>query len=181
MGWRDVQYRLEHRSDEGIAAVVGAINRTHVNGGALIRCLRPIGPAFDEAFRNDLRGLTYVLSAFLESDSLRSLVPELKISVPIEPFPQFISYGSYEFEGAITGLLLSSGAYIEPELDTADARLMAWCFVDSLLGDARDSASVFRIADSWCQWFHGVAWDISFAILDPIGGRWWLLCVTDTD
>jgi hypothetical protein len=181
LSWRDVEYRLEEWCDPHIADVVSAINRTHVNGGALLRCFRPTSPAFEDAYHRDLQGLPYMLRAFLESNSVRRLVPELAISVPIEPFPAFIAYGSYEFEGAITALLLSTGAYVSSTMNAATARSMASSFVDSLLADARDQGRIFRISDAWSEWFCDVAWDISFAVFDPVGRRWWLLCVTDTD
>ncbi len=181
MGWRDVEYRLEETVNTAFDRVVGAIKATHVNGGVLLRCFRPTTTAFDHAFRNDLQGERHLLRAFLESESLTHLVPELDISKPIEPFPEFTSYDCYEFEGAITSLLLSSGAYIDSKIEANNARMLAAAFVDEMLTETRDVAAVYRISGAWAGWFCDVAWDRSFAVLDPTARKWWLMCVTDTD
>lgn len=181
MGWRDIEYRLEQTSNPEFDRVVDAVKATHVNGGVLLRCLRPTTTAFDHAFHNDLQGLHHLFRAFLESESLSRSVPELEISKPIEPFPEFTTYSSYEFEGAIVSLLLSGGAYIDSKIEPKEARMMAVSFVDGMLADARGYAQVFRISGAWSGWFYDVAWDMSFAVLDPIARKWWLLCVTDTD
>jgi len=181
MAWRDVTYWLEPFSDPRLLAVVNAISRTHANGGALLRCLRATTTEFDHAVNHDAQAIDHVVRTFLESESLRSLVPELGISLPIDPLPSVVEYSSWEFEGAVTGLLLASGAYVESSLSCQAARQIASSFADATLEDHRPRARVYRLTGPWCDWLCDVAWDASFAVLDPVGRRWWLLCVTDTD
>lgn len=173
MGWRDVDYRLETIVSPDLDCVIDAMNATYVNGGMLLRCFRPTTTQEPHApTEKDL------LRQFLESESIRRLVPELEISIPIEPFPEFISYGRYEFEGAITGQLLSDGVFVKSKIDPLMARTMAWRFVDAMLGDA--PATVFRMCGRWSQWFAGPL-AISFVVIDDRRRNWWLICMTDTD
>lgn len=176
-----MEYRLEPVADPNLDRVVNAIATKFINGGVILRCLGATTTAFDDAFHRDLQGWPYLLRAFLESESLRTLIPELAVSVPIDPFPEFTTYGRYEFEGAIIELLLADGAYIDSTIDPETAREMARSFVDAMLGPTRDYVLVFRISGAWAGWFCDVAWDWSFAVCVPHARQWWLLCVTDTD
>ena len=182
MSWREIIYTLDERNDPAINAVVDAICKTHVNGGMICRCFRPLnGAAYDHAHRNDLQGVKRWLQTFLEAQSIRKFLPELELPETLDPFPTYITYGSYEFEGAITALLLSNGAYINSELPDDTARSMARRFVDVLLPDSRPYATIFRVDGAWANWFCDVAWDATFLVFSPKQQRWWLLCITDTD
>ncbi len=182
MRWRDVEYRLDDFHDERLNTVVRALETTHVNGGVLLRCFRPLlGSRFGEAHQQDLHGVEHRLRCFLECETVRTLIPELKIPNLHGDLPQFTTYGAYEFEGALIPLLLRGGAYVKPSLTEKDARTFARGFVDAMVGDRRDYVSVFRIDGAWTDWFCDVAWDATFVVFNPAAKCWWLFCVTDTD
>lgn len=181
MGWRDIQYDVVAVEDARLSAVVQAVQATHVNGRALLRVFRPTdAAAFDVAAQTDLQGVDHWLRCFLESPSVRAAVPELRMPDALPQLPKHTWYGGFEFEGAITHLLLSGGAYERPAFGEDVARRMSRDFVDALSGD-RQHTSVWRIDESWTDWFYDVAWDRTFVVQQLQARRWGLLCVTDTD
>jgi hypothetical protein len=182
MAWRDIEYKLAPADDPRLQAVTQLVQASHVNGDAILRIVKPTSDqSFDTAARFDLQGIDHLLRCFLEAPSLREAIPELKIPFPLTPMPQYTWYGTYEFEGAITHLLLAGGAYKTAGLSEEQARGISRVFVDALVGDARLQTSVYRISGAWTDWFCDIAWDATFVVYQPIARRWALFCVTDTD
>ncbi|HUG67925.1 MAG TPA: hypothetical protein VMM76_09240 [Pirellulaceae bacterium] len=182
MSWRDVEYRIDAFHDDRLDIVVRALETTHVNGGVLLRCFRPLlGARFGEAHQQDLRGVEHWLRCFLECQTVRDLIPELRIPNPLGELPPFTTYGAYEFEGALIPLLLRGGAYIGSSISENDARTLARGFVDAMVGDCRDLITVFRLDGAWTDWFYDIAWDATFIVFNPVAMCWCLFCVTDTD
>jgi hypothetical protein len=182
MGWRDVEYELVPTADPRLQGVTQTVKSSHVNGGAILRVFQPRSDAaFDSAARSDLQGIDHLLRCFLEARSVREAVPELKIPNPLTPMPKYTWYGTYEFEGAVTHLLLVGGAYQSAGLNEEQARSMSRAFVDALVENARLQTSVYRISGAWTDWFFDVAWDSTFVVYQPGARRWALFCITDTD
>jgi hypothetical protein len=141
----------------------------------ICQCFRPLNCGENQPnFESWLR-------AFLEGESVRSELPELRIPPNIDPFPIVVTYGAYEFEGAMTRLLLSDGAYYRSELSEDQARTMAREFVDAIVSSSRKHATIYRLDGPWCGWFYDIAWDASFVVRNAKTQRVWLICVTDTD
>jgi hypothetical protein len=182
MGWRDVEYDLAPADEPRLQIVAHLVQASHVNGGAILRIFKPTSdPAFDAAARSDLQGMDHLLRCFLEAASVREAIPDLRIPFPLTPMPQYTWYGSFEFEGAITQLLLAGGAYKSAGLSEEQARTISRGFVDALIGNARLRTCVYRISGAWTDWFHDIAWDATFVVHQLVARRWALFCVTDTD
>jgi hypothetical protein len=182
MGWRDVEYELAPIDDSRLLEVVRLVKTSHVNGGAILCVFQPTSDtAFESAARSDLQGIDHLLRCFLEAASVREAVPDLKLPYPLAPMPQYTWYGTYEFEGAVTHLLLVGGAYKSAGLSEDQARSISRAFVDALAGNARLQTSVYRISGAWTDWFLGIAWDRTFVVYQRVARRWALFCATDTD
>jgi len=182
MGWGDVEYELVPTDDLPLRAVAQVLQASHVNGGAILRVFQPTSDAaFDAAARSDLQGTDHLFRCFLEARSVREAIPELRIPYPLTPMPKHTWYGTYEFEGAVTHLLLVGGVYKSAGLSEEQARSMSRAFVDALVGNARLQTSVYRISGAWTEWFFDIAWDSTFVVYQPVARRWALFCVTDTD
>jgi hypothetical protein len=181
MGWRDVEYEVVPVTDPRLLAVTGALQASHVNGGAILRVFQPTSVvAFDIAARSDLQGVGHWLRCFLEASSVRQAVPELRIPIPLPEVPKHTWYSGFEFEGAVTHTLLRGGAYERPPFGEEAARRMSREFVDAMAGERLQTA-VWRIDEPWTDWFYDVAWDATFVVQQLHARRWALLCVTDTD
>jgi hypothetical protein len=179
-GWANVEYRLVTGTTPAVQAFVGNVASMYANGGCLIRKFEPLSSSgFDLALRNDLQGLGRMLSSFLGRPEVRAALSEIRLSeAAVEALP-FRAIGAFEFEGALTQILLWGGAY-NSGMTEEPARLASRAFVDELIGD-RGHAQVFAVDGAWTSWFHDVAWDYSFIVLDADRRAWWTLFMTDTD
>lgn len=181
MGWRDIEYVAAPSDDLRLTAVLQALRTTHDNGGALLGIFEPSSPsAFENAQRFDFGGQEHFVRSFLESPSVRSAMPELRIPASISGPLSYTWYSGFEFEGAITHLLLAEGAYIKSTIEDEVARQMSRSFMDALVGD-RQKTLVYRIDGAWAEWFYDVAWDSSYFFVQYATKRCGLLCITDTD
>jgi hypothetical protein len=126
-------------------------------------------------------GYSRLLAAFLNQPAVKSAVNDVKLASAKAIPPPFRPLGGFEFEGALTEILLGGGAYIGGMTSEDDARRISRAFVDALLGSHRRSSTVFALEGAWTSWFHDVAWDRSYLILDPSARAWWTLFMTDTD
>lgn len=182
MKWDEVQYEVLPTTDPALLPVLQELQATRVNGGVILKIFRPVDPsAFDRATREDLRGFPNMLRCFLEAPSVRSTVPELQLPCPLSHMPQFAQYSGFEFEGAVTRHLLFGGAYVASSLDEETARQYSRDFVDGLLGQGRLHSTAWGTEEPWTPWFHDVAWDVTFVILQRQTRQWALFCITDTD
>jgi hypothetical protein len=107
-------------------------------------------------------------------------VPELRIPEVLPEVPQYVCYGGFEFEAALTDLLLTGGAYFQKTIREEAARQMSRDFVDALAGE-RGQMTVWRLDEPWTDWFYDLVWDRTIVVLSLPLRRWGLLCVTDTD
>ena len=182
MKWRDIEYEELPLTDPRLSAVIEAVESKLGNGDVIFRIFRPIDEAsFDLAWRLDLQGIEHPLRCFLEARSVRDIVPELGIPDPLPCVPKHIWYSGFEFEGAVTRLLLSDGVYDRSTLSEGQARTMAREFVDALAGPERLQTVAFRIDEAWTDWFYNFPLDLTFIVLQIPVRRWAMLCVTDAD
>jgi hypothetical protein len=60
------------------------------------------------------------------------------------------------------------------------AKNLAARFCDALFDDRFLEVEVFRSWKPWSKWFHGIAWDCTFLIIDKRFGIVTILCETDS-
>jgi hypothetical protein len=176
--WSNVHYAEQPLVDSRLQAYLEALRPLYVNGRVLLRCFQPTDSgAFLSASRSDLRGLDYLLAAFLGAPTIQELLGELRIPAPLK-LPRYHFYSAYEMEGALTVALLRGGAYRQYSGTEDEARQLSREFVTAI---GHNYPQVFKIEGAWTGWFYDVAWDTSFLVYDPQHMRWWVLCMTDTD
>jgi hypothetical protein len=174
MSWRRPNFVVEKWDDPPIIRVIDALQKTHER--VICRSFRRLTD-LDKPFKS---WEASTLSAFLSEQSIRSALSEMRLPEAVEPFPPITLLGTYEFEGAVTALLLTHGPYADSELTEEQARQMARAFVDAICGDRRGCGPIFRIDSPLSDWFYNVAWDASFALQDS-RDLWWVIFVTDSD
>ncbi|HEX6812548.1 MAG TPA: hypothetical protein VF384_13060 [Planctomycetota bacterium] len=126
------------------------------------------------------RGLAPCLAAFLGRPEVRRELEAIEIRSAKSLPPAHRLMTTFELEGALTSALHSGGAYTRA-VGEERARVLSRQFVDALVADRRLTCSVFAIEGAWTRWFHDVAWDYSYVLLDPVGRALWMLFMTDTD
>ena len=182
MRWNDVEYEVVPSMDSRLFKVVAALQESYSNGGTILRILKPREEwKYTLAYRTDLGGVDHWLRSFLQAQTVREAVRELQIPPEIPNLPKYTGYGGFEFEGAITQLLLRGGAYGQLDLSEDAARHLSRDFVNALTDSQPSNIFVIRIDEPWTDWFYDVAWDSTFVVMDSVAMRWTLLGVTDTD
>ena len=177
--WTPVEDSSSLRRFEAIEALLGEVSRQYANGGCVLYRFEVRDPSLFNFAQAD--GYSRLLVAFLNRPEVKNALNDLQLaSAKVIP-PPFRPLGSFEFEGALTEILLGGGAYIGGMSSEDEARRISRAFVDVLLGNHRRSSTVLALDGAWTPWFYDVAWDSSYLILDPAASAWWTLFMTDTD
>ena len=177
--WSHIEDSSSLRGVGAIDAFLAEVSRQYVNGDCLLYRFEALDPSllnFAQA-----GGFSRLLAAFLNRPAVKNALNDVKVTSAKAIPPPFRPLGSFEFEGALTETLLGGGAYIRGMDSEDDARRISRAFVDALLGNHRRSSTAFAFEGAWTPWFHDVAWDSSYLILDPLARAWWALFMTDTD
>lgn len=193
---RDIAESLQHLAFRAfdvelpaVTAMLDELRRTHVNGGALIK-----GFAVDDDdttlhwFASRNRFLDYrFFRALLDSAAVRETLPELEGTQPLpgDPTRRDLgfkeSWGTLTLDGELAALLVHGGAYKSFQGTPTQAKQLGTAFVDALVGERHAEFKVYRSFDAWSPWFHNVAWDSTWLLIDQGRNEVILLCVTDTD
>ena len=167
------------RRNGAINAFLSEVSRQLVNGGCLLYRFDDLDPSLFNFAQPG--GLSRLLQQFLNDPTVRKALADVNLdSAKAIPPPHRI-LGSFEFEGALTEILLGGGAYVSGLSSKDDARGMSRAFVEAMLEQRRRGAPVFALEGAWTSWFYDVAWDASYVIIDPSARAWWILLMTDTD
>ncbi len=84
-------------------------------------------------------------------------------------------------DGKFACQIVDGGAYSNSFYDQAEAKRIGSAAAESLLQGRYTDFLIVRSRSCWSSWFHGVAWDTSWFILDKQEHRLTMLCSTDTD
>jgi hypothetical protein len=152
-----------------------------VNGGAILGCFSPNNPkVFDGEVRNHFQGGN-VFITFLNSPSVKLSLPELDIESPSVELMALRSTVPLVMEGELTHLLLSGGAYKRFDGSVDDARTISRNLMTAMIDNRCLTPLVASSSAPWTKWFHGIAWDYTYIVIDHEVPLIWLLCLTDTD
>jgi hypothetical protein len=181
--WEDVSYAAEPVEAPEAAEFLRVLGQTHVNGGGLLRILRPHDEAaFDHALRNDFRGVDHALKTLLTRPSVAAGLPELQIPTPLETSPHFDLMSLLGMEGELTQMLLVGGAYERFRGTIDEARALSRRFMEALFGEELHRVGwAAHTSTPWTPWLYDAAWDATFVVQDLRAKRFILLCATDTD
>lgn len=182
MPWDDVVYTVETFDNPHVTGFLSVLGEIFVNGGVILRSFPATDPAaFDDAFRKDFRGIDHGAQTFLTRPSVVAALPELRIELPIPRPPEFRWTSGFGMEGDLTHMLLVGGAYERYSGTVEQARSLSRRFMETLFGKNLHRLWVGRSTTPWAPWFHDIAWDNTFIVLDQRARRFVLLCITDTD
>ena len=117
----------------------------------------------------------------LTSPDIRQSLEELRIGEELEHDPQFAQTSSLILDGQVAERLVFGGAYREFIGTPKQAKDLAQQFTQCIFGDRYSDVKIYTSHDSWCDWFHDVAWDTTWLIFDQPMSKLWIVCVTDTD
>jgi len=119
----------------------------------------------------------YELDSFFKWLSTSGVGEKLKV----RRSPEFVDFGGFSCEGALTEILCFGGAYSCMDHDVDAARALSSGCMRSVFGERLHKIRAYVTHDAWCSWFRDSGWDVTVLANDYMAGRWWLLCATDSD
>lgn len=179
--WNQIQFRAEPFDPAPFAPVLDEIRRSHTFGGViLLRFGISEHPVFDWfASRNRLDEMEF-FPKFLGSEVVRGAARDLQIPDSLGELA-FEWASPFSFDGHIAQVLFLGGAYEKLKGTAGEAKRLALEFASAFFEERFDEVLLFRSFQAWTPWFHTIAWDTSWVIVDKRWRRVWLLCRTDED
>ena len=169
-------------TDPVINRLLAELKEIYVNGGAFLTSFAIQGFESCHWFiSRTSSGDKAVFDQFLMSSEVKDALPELRIETPLITRPEFTQVSALKLDGEFATLLVRGGAYRRFAGTPRQAKELAQAFCDTVLGDRYNEVWAYNSDNAWSDWFHGVAWDATWIIVDVGLSRIWLLCVTDTD
>jgi hypothetical protein len=114
------------------------------------------------------------------STAFRSALPQLKSPSKLSSLDWEWS-SPYLLDGDFARTLREGGAYEKSEITGVEAKQLGVRVCEELFGDRYDDIEVFKTYKPWSEWFHNLAWDITWVAMDKGKMKLWVLCLTDTD
>lgn len=175
--------RIEHHAEVDPAAerLVHALQKTHVNGGVAFAVFSIAGnPDLDWFLsRNRWEEIGFP-EHFLRSSAVATALADL-CEEPISDSFGFEWASAFTFAGELTRTLSEGGAYVKHEGGPGDAFAITDGFRRWLMGDRFGEVLVLKSLKPWSAWFYGIAWDVTWLVVDKRKRNVSVLAVTDTD
>jgi hypothetical protein len=182
--WQSLEIEVEPFTSAAGRAYMEAICSTHVNGGAVMGqfLIKSNQTLQWYASRQSLEEI-FFFNQFVCSQTVIAALPMLKIQKPLraEMEVEFKRNNAFTLDGDLGFTLFQGGAYEGFKGTAIEAKQLGKDLCDQLFGDRLDQISVYKTELAWTDWFHDVAWDMTWFIVDRRDCRIWLLCLTDTD
>jgi hypothetical protein len=180
--WRAVELRPLRETPPDVETYLTELRRVNVNGGAVFASFEVQGNReFDWfATRNRWDEMKF-FSRVITHPSLRSHVPEVTKDAMFGEAIEFEWGSSLVLDGELARALVTGGAYKRFEGTPRAAKEIGARVCDALFGDRFLDVEVFRCWKAWSSWFHDVAWDSTWVLIDRRFQRVSFLFSTDTD
>ena len=158
------------------------LRRVNVNGDAVYARFEVTGSRdFDWfATRNRWDEISF-FSRLLSSPSVAKCLPEVTKDATFDESVTFEWGSSLTLDGELARALVIGGAYKKFEGTPRAAKQLAARACDAIFGDRFLDIEVFKSWKPWSRWFHDVAWDSTYIIIDRRGQTVSVLASTDTD
>ena len=183
LAWRDVQIRA--RTDAlppEVEAYLAELRRNNIHGDAVCAFFDLVGSNdFDWfASRNRWDELGFA-QGFFSHAAVQQALPELTYKLRFEEGVAFQSSNPLTLDGELAKSLLWGGAYEKFRGTASEAKELGSQFCASVFGDRFLEIEVFACWNAWSEWFHDIAWDCTFLIVDRRNQSVVVLASTDTD
>jgi hypothetical protein len=119
---------------------------------------------------------------FFQLSGVRAALPKLKLDTAITQPALYESVDAFSLDGELARWLSFGGAYSTAGyMRPSEAKRMAMAACSEWFGERYDEVDAFCSGDAWTSFFHGIAWDSTWVVLDKRTRRVQFLCGTDAD
>lgn len=185
--WRDVDFPLFEDALEGLRPYVERLRAAYANGAVIHRTFRfP-----DHAELREQALLAWARDRAFFRHFWRC--PSVKAALPYElhdvefaesefsPGHPFDGMSSVELAGQLADALRRGGAYTHDRPTSRQAMADGMAAAEALTQGDFDHTWVMRSRKSWSHFFHDVAWDYTWILVQPEHDRIVVLMATDSD
>jgi hypothetical protein len=180
--WRSVEIRPLPDVPPLVDEYLAELRRVNVNGGAVYARFEVTGSRdFDWfATRNRWDDISF-FSRLLSSSSVSSSLPAVTKEAAFDESVTFEWGSSLTLDGELARALVIGGAYKKFEGPPRAAKELAARACEAMFGDRFLDIEVFKCWKPWSSWFHDVAWDSTYIIIDRRSQVVSIFASTDTD
>lgn len=179
--WKGVH--IEYRKSESppVEALVNALRKTHVNGGAAF-AMFSVGnnPNLNWFISRNSWDAIELPERFLRSSAVVGALPDV-CKQPISSSFGFEWGSPFTLAGELAQTLFEGGAYVKHAGGPGEAFALAESFRRWLFGDRFGEVLVVKCFKPWSAWFYDIAWDGTWLVVDKRQSIVSVLTVTDTD
>ena len=169
-------------SNDSIQDLLNAFKNSYRNGKVNMVCLEIPENNILDWFLSRNRSEEYnIIHWLLQQAWGLPLQNEREVSEKYGSGIKMVWGSPFTLSGQIAQSLFQGGAYSGYKGSGADALKISENFRKAIFDDRFNEIFVFFITGPWTKWFHGVAWDYTWFILDKRNRLIWLLSVTDMD
>jgi hypothetical protein len=180
--WEELQINFEPIKNQAIDKLLENLRKTHVNGGAEFVCFRLEENTTFHWFgsRNRLDEINF-FDRFLNLPIVVESFSVIQFGKSKVSNTNFEWASSFTFDGELAQALVQGGAYHKFDGSDYEAKQIGANFCESLFGHRFSDIQMYKTHESFTEWFHNIAWDVTWLGFDKLEIKVWLLCVTDTD
>ena len=161
---------------------VTALNAVYLNGEVRYASyvVEP-NPTLDGFLsRNQLHEAGF-FERFWQQAAVKRLMPESLADLKSTTSEVFRHSSPFVLGGTLAWVLSDGGAYERHGAGPADAMRLGQSAATELVRDRFEQVLVYESFLPWSEFFHGVAWDYSWVVIDRIDRLVHVVCATDTD
>jgi hypothetical protein len=179
--WTDLDFPPNKREYPVVQRFLTVVGSMYVNGGAWFGSFRvPSKASFKwYASRGRLEEMDF-FDRFWQTDSVRSLFPELAAPAGFRCDPPFRLGNAFTLDGELAAAIFCGGAYANCQGTAAEAKAFGQEVCAELIGTRFDEVYVFVNHARWCGLFDGIV-DWTWLLLDRRASLIHVLCASDVD
>ena len=161
--------------------LIQAINKAFSNvGGHLVKFSFANDADLKEtASKNEFYQDRFFDSLFKSAEFI-SVLPDLKPSAAFDDI-RWNEVSAFTLAGQWAQALMYGGAVASFPGKGKEAKKLCEDVADFIFDERYEDIMAYRTDDAWSDWFHDVAWDYSWLVIDKANSLAWVLVITDTD
>jgi len=180
--WKEADFSVSTRSFPCTLESVQELQRRYENGRVIFASFQSAAHrVFDwYASRNKLQELLF-FHKFWHTPTPARILSELCVPSTHENDPGFQLRSSLTFAGELALSLYTGGAYHKSHGSGAEEMRLAEQTAHELIQERFSEVAMFVSHAAWSGFFFGIAWDVTWILLDKRDRSIHILAATDTD
>lgn len=180
--WREIDFPLVDEDAGALHPFMEALRGLYANGAVVHKTFAmPARVDFDEFLHLGRLHDIFFFERFWLASSVRAALPFDLHEVEFLSPTVFSWTQRVELPGSLASALVRGGAYRNWDSTAREAMRLGLEAAEVLLAGDFEEPRVFVSQTAWSRFFHDVAWDYTWLVIEPRRRRIDVLLATDTD